>query len=119
MSENLLLDAQPPIITPYTPKETMAKVNRIPMLVSMPCIGIIYPSYSIESPKGMTAELMSAVIIAMQGPRIKSHLLALAGINSSLVNIFTASAMGCSKPSGPALLGPIRSWMKAATLRSA
>jgi hypothetical protein len=97
----------------------MAKVNRIPIFVSMPCIGIVNPSYSMESPKGMTAELMSAVTIAIQGPRIKSHLFAFAGMNSSFVNIFTASAIGCSKPRGPALLGPIRSCMKAATLRSA
>ena len=40
------------------------------------------------------------------------------GTMSSLVKSFSASAIGCKSPNGPTRLGPIRSWNRAATLRS-
>ena len=69
--------------------------------------------------RGMTADDISAVVMARQGPNTNRARLAPAGKNSSLVKSFTASASGCSKPKGPARSGPTRSCRNAAITRSA
>mgnify|MGYP002129364078 CR=1 FL=1 len=78
----------------------------------------VTPATVTVSPKGTTAEVIKAVSIDKHGPAINNHLLEFAGIKSSFMNIFTASAKGCKIPKGPARSGPIRSCIKAAIFRS-
>ena len=57
---------------------------------------------------------------AVRGPKTRASIrLDAEGMISSFMNIFAPSAKGCRMPKGPARLGPILSWKKAATLRSA
>lgn len=50
---------------------------------------------------------------------MKTTLLAPDGTTVSFKNSFTPSAMGCSRPKGPTVIGPWRSWMAPITFRSA
>ena len=63
--------------------------------------------------------LFGLVIIANSGPMMNSVLEEVSGMISSFMNNFNPSAMGCSKPNGPARLGPLLSCKNAATFRSA
>src|SRR6201996_6269168 len=108
--EYLLFDAQPPIITPYTPKDTTPNMYKTPTLISVTCSGILCPPIDSVSPQGITAEPIQAVIIANDGPTMNKNLFEFAGMISSFMNIFAPSAKGCRMPKGPARLGPILSW---------
>ena len=88
------------------------------MLTSIPCKSKVTPPKVIVSPKGTTAEVIKAVNMEIHGPKINNHLLDLAGMKSSFMNILTASAKGCKIPNGPARSGPIRSCINAAIFRS-
>ena len=70
-------------------------------------------------PIGMTENDTSAGMTASIGARWKMTLFASAGMNSSLKNSLSTSAMGWSSPKGPTRLGPVRACMWPATLRSA
>lgn len=97
---------------------TMANTYRMPISGSVPCRSkLTSPKVSVP-PQGITTPVSRAVIMAMAGPSTKSLRLAMAGMKSSFMIIFSPSATGCRRPKGPARLGPIRSCMKAATLRS-
>src|SRR5688572_23462579 len=72
-----------------------------------------------DGPHGITALVIKAVIIASAGPAIKRNLDAALGMISSFMKSFKPSARGCNKPKGPALLGPRRSCITAATFLSA
>ena len=100
------MEAQPPIIIPYTPIDITPNTYSMAILISAACSGTALPKIVSVRPQGMTALVMSAVVMANPGPMINSHLLGVSGMKSSLVNIFTPSAKGCRKPPGPALLGP-------------
>jgi hypothetical protein len=59
-------------------------------------------------PKGITALVIKAVVIAIAGP-VKKKRFGVSGSNSSLANNFNPSARGCNKPPLPARFGPTRS----------
>ncbi len=67
---------------------------------------------------GMTAITRNAETITSTGAVRWTTWSAERGTMSSLVSSLMASAIGCKSPSGPTRLGPIRSWNRAATLRS-
>ena len=69
-------------------------------------------------PKGITAHNSAAPTKIRIGARLKTGLSALSGTISSLINIFTASAIAWKMPHGPTRLGPMRFWMRPMTLRS-
>ena len=73
---------------------------------------------AISGPNGITAHAASAGMMVMIGPRKNRPLLATVGTMISLVSSFSASAIGCSRPSGPIRFGPIRIWVKPIALRS-
>ena len=114
-----MLDAQPPIITPYTPNETTPNTYNTPTLISATCKETCLPNKNKSCPQGITAVVIQAVNILSDGPSTNKNVLACVGIISSLVNNFTPSASGCNKPQGPALLGPTRSWKNPANFLSA
>src|SRR5262252_5610167 len=108
----LLLDAQPPSVIAYTPRLDMARNKSRPTLMSVATnIG--------GGPMGMTANVTIAGNTARMGAMWKMTLFACAGMNSSLKRSFSTSAIGCSSPSGPTRLGPVRAWMWPQILRSA
>ena len=72
-----------------------------------------------SAPKGITAHAASAGISVSIGARMKRNLFAPDGMMSSLNMSFTASAIGCSSPTGPTRFGPMRTCMYPITLRSA
>jgi len=101
MSENLLLEAQPPRMMPYTPMEETARMKSTPMFTSvMKRCG--------EGPKGITEKTTSAGTMIRQGPRRNTSFSPKLGVRSSFTKSFRASAMGCSHPLGPTRLGPKR-----------
>ncbi len=68
---------------------------------------------------GSARKAVKAPQKAMYGPRRKSIWSASAGMRSSLTSSFTPSAMVWSQPNlPPTRVGPRRSWMRPATLRS-
>ncbi len=67
---------------------------------------------------GITAHAASAGMMTMTGARKNSTLSACAGVMTSLVISFSASAIGCSSPSGPTRLGPTRMCIQPISLRS-
>jgi hypothetical protein len=54
----------------------------------------------------MTANAASAVVAATTGAMMYGALIAAAGKNDSLRTSFTRSAIGWSRPNGPARFGP-------------
>ena len=79
----LELDAQPPIIMPYTPKDETAKRYSMPTLIS---------AKTKFWSKGITAQAINASVIVTIGARMKIILLDVAGIMISLKRYFNASA---------------------------
>ena len=69
-------------------------------------------------PNGITAQAASAGMMVMTGPRKNRPLLAAVGTMISLKISFTASAIGCNRPSGPTRFGPGRIWLQPIALRS-
>ncbi len=69
-------------------------------------------------PKGTTMKTVNAVMTTISGAIQKTHGSASAGMMSSLINSFRASAMGCSNPCGPTRIGPRRTCMCARIFRS-
>src|ERR1700675_2793382 len=59
-----------------------------------------------------------AAVTEIRGANQKIALSASSGMMSSLINSFTASAIGCSNPCGPTRMGPSRACMSAMTFRS-
>ena len=55
------------------------------------------------------------MVTATTGAARKAHLLAAAGITSSLKKSLMPSAIGCSSPKGPVRFGPSRNCMNAST----
>lgn len=62
--------------------------------------------------------MVSANVSASVGATINSSFEDVSGRRGSLVNNFTASANGCSKPCGPTMFGPLRSCMYPKVFRS-
>ena len=79
------------------------------MFKSVACNKISLPNKCSLSPQGITALVISAVLIAIAGPTKNKNLFGVLGSNSSFENNFKPSASGCNNPKGPALFGPTRS----------
>ena len=71
-----------------------------------------------EPVTGTTTNPSRTETMMIAGARMNSVRSAKGGFQSSLVNIFTMSASGCSRPAGPTRLGPRRSWKKLSRRRS-
>ena len=68
---------------------------------------LMYQPLTVQpGPNGMTANAASAVNALMIGARMYGISIALLGANASLRTSFTRSAIGCSRPNGPARFGP-------------
>src|SRR5438067_8840457 len=123
-SDQRLFDAQPPSTTPYTPSDAIASTKRRPTLSSAPCRLITRPPTSSTSPNGTTAKVASAGTRLAHGARKWSSRSASAGVMSSFRRNLIGSATSVftrpspAKPKIAARLAPMRSWMRALTLRS-
>ena len=93
-NENLLLEAQPPIMIPYTPMLTTPKMYRIPILTSAICMFTTCPPITKCELQGTTALVIIAVSIARPGPSTKRKRLELVGMISSFIKSFNPSARG-------------------------
>ncbi len=109
MSDHLELDAQPAIMMPIGTNESTAKTNSTPVSRFAKChVG--------EKP--MTRYAMNEGTKMSNGARRNSHLSAVAGRKSSLVNSFTTSIDVWKTPHGPTRFGPMRRCRWASTFRS-
>src|SRR4051812_36923275 len=79
------LDAQPAMMTPYTPIDESDSRYNSPALAF---------DTTIVADNGITAQAANAGINAIMGAKWNSTLLALVGITTSLVSSFTTSAKG-------------------------
>src|SRR5690606_2150696 len=119
INENLLLEAHPPSMMPYTLSATTPNIYKTPILTSVTCNSMTRSPMVSVCPHGMTALPIQAVMMAIVGPRINNDLCAPAGMISSLKKNLPPSHNGCSIPNGPARPGPYLSCIKPATVRSA
>jgi hypothetical protein len=71
-----------------------------------------------SGPNGIATQAARAGMIAITGPSRNRPGLAAEGLMISLVSSLSASAIGCSRPSGPTRLGPWRTWIQPRNLRS-
>ena len=117
--ENLLFEAHPPIMIPYTPTLTTLKTIRMPISTSATCKGIVPVAVVTGAAQGITVLVTREVTMASPGPRRKRNLFEASGIISSLKKSLPPSASGWKIPKGPARFGPWRSCSQPATLRSA
>ena len=85
-------DAQPAMMMPYTSIEVIAISNSRPALTL---------ASATSGPNGTTAQAASAGMMVMIGPMTNRLLFALVGMMISLNSSLSASAIGCSRPSGP------------------
>ncbi len=79
------------------------------------------PTSATTSPRanGITLAVVIAITTISVGASEWRNRLAAAGTMSSLKMSLNTSANGCNSPFGPTRFGPERSWMNAATFRSA
>ena len=115
----MLADDHPAKTIPYTAIEAIAKMYNKPTFKSLIPSRIVLPNISTSGPTGITATITSAGIIVNIGAKKNNVLSAPAGVNSSLNMSLIPSAAGCNKPQGPTRLGPLRTCIRAAILRSA
>jgi len=73
---------------------------------------------AVSGPNGTTAQAASAGMMVMTGPRKNRFRFAAVGTMISLKTSLIASAIGCSRPSGPTRFGPGRIWLQPMALRS-
>src|SRR5512133_2578752 len=104
----LLFEAQPASTIPYTAMEAMAPRYSTPTLILATASITWRPNRLTTGPKGMTAAMIIEGTIVTTGAQKKRILSAFAGTSSSLKISFTASAIGWSRPRGPARFGPMR-----------
>ncbi len=104
------MDAQPPMINPYTPMVAMATMNSMPVLTSV-MNQESAPGWPARGPMGMTEKMMNAGPTTRQGARMKAHFTASFGVVSSFTRSFITSASGWSRPHGPTRFGPTRACM--------
>src|SRR5579862_2657712 len=103
---------------PYTPIDATDTTYNTPTLMSVTYSETGWPKMLTVGPNGITAYTMSAGTMEIIGAAVNTHLSARAGVMSSLIISFTASATGCSAPYGPTRIGPRRDCAQAITLRS-
>src|SRR5689334_4649865 len=88
-SAYLLFDDQPPSVIAYTPRLDMARNSSRPTEMSV-------TTNTGGGPNGTTENVTIAGTTASMGATWNSTLFAPAGMNSSLKNSFSTSAIGCS-----------------------
>lgn len=86
-------------MTPYTFKEEIAKIAKIPKFK------FAYITFSSNGINAHKNKLSNNVKI---GANVNNKLFALDGTRGSLINNFKASANGCKKPKTPTIFGPRR-----------
>ena len=104
---------------PYTPMELMARISSTATGRSASCSGVWWWKIETSGPHGMTAKAMKAVAADRTGATTNTSLSTPVGMMSSLSGSLSASAIGCSRPNGPARFGPDRFCIRAMTRRSA
>jgi hypothetical protein len=109
MKEYFEFDAQPAMMMPYTSIEVIASSSSRPALTL---------ASADSGPKGITTQAASAGMMVMIGPMMNRLGVAFAGTTISLSSSLSASAIGCSRPSGPTRFGPTRMWIQPISLRS-
>lgn len=107
MRAYLEFEAHPDHKMEYTARLDMASMNRTPRFMLTSGCGI-----------GSGTHMVSASVSARIGAMMNIVIEDVRGRRGSLVNSFTASAIGCSRPQGPTMFGPFRSCMYPSTLRS-
>lgn len=101
------LDAHPDPRMEYTARLDRARMNSIPRFISATGFGIGMGAHSIRA----RVRASTGVVRKRKGEEVDGRM-------GSLINSFTPSAIGCSRPYGPTTLGPLRSCMYPSTLRS-
>jgi hypothetical protein len=76
------------------------------------------PKNVVSAPNGTTANAVKAAAAEMIGASANRIGSADFGCRYSFIASLMMSASGCSMPAGPTSVGPMRCWMRAATLRS-
>ena len=94
------------MMIPYSPRVPRAKIYRIPISTSAITSLISRPKTVTLSPKGIRANMESAVTKEIIGAITKTALSALSGMMSSLTKDLMPSAMGWSSPKYPTRFGP-------------
>src|SRR5690554_6395419 len=84
IKENLLFDAQPPMIIPYTLTDSTANTYSKATLMAVACKTTILPPISKVFPHGITALVIKANVLEMAGPHTNKKVSGVLGINSSL-----------------------------------
>ena len=88
------------------PTEPSAKISSRP-IETFATSPLMYQPLTVQpGPNGMTANAASAVNALMTGAMMYGMSTALDGANASLRTSLTRSAIGCSRPKGPARFGP-------------
>jgi len=104
---------------PYTPMELMASTSSTATGRSATCSGVRWWKIETTGPTGMMEKATKAGAADSIGATTKISLSAVVGMMSSLSGSLSASAIGCSRPNGPARFGPGRFCIRPMTRRSA
>ena len=104
---------------PYTPMELMASTSSTATGRSVSCSGVWWWKIETVVPHGTMAKATKAGAADTIGASTKISLSAPVGMMSSFSGSFSASAIGCSRPYGPARFGPGRFCIRPMTRRSA
>src|ERR1700722_5832703 len=104
-SEYLLLDANPPRNSEYTPSDVIPRMKSSPTLTWAISQWNSCPNQLLV-PQGITAYASNAAPPARLGPTRYRTLSRCAGATFSLKKSFRPSAAGWSIPNGPTRLGP-------------
>jgi hypothetical protein len=97
----------------------MARMSSTATGRSASCSGVWWWKIETSGPHGMTAKAMKAIVPDITGAAMNNSLSAVRGMMSSLSGSLSASAMGWSRPNGPARFGPGRFCIRPMTRRSA
>ena len=104
---------------PYTPIELMASTSSTATGRSATCSGVRWWKIETTGPTGMIAKATKAGAADSTGATTKISLSTVRGMMSSFSGSLSASAIGCSRPNGPARFGPGRFCIRPMTRRSA
>ena len=104
---------------PYTPMELMASTSSTATGRSVSCSGVRWWKIETVVPHGMMAKATKAGAADSTGAITNTSLSTPVGMMSSLSGSLSASAIGCSRPNGPARFGPDRFCIRPMTRRSA
>ena len=96
----------------------MARISSTATGRSASCSGVWWWKIETSGPHGMTAKPTKATPAEMTGATMNTIRSAVVGMMSSFSGSLSASAIGCSRPKGPARFGPGRFCIRPITRRS-